>query len=78
MEYAWDYPAARDKKILLSIGAARRVIDIMEIGDLMPFKFNVRHAALTHRVRYLVTILRTNKGLVQFLWMCELMVKSRS
>lgn len=39
--YAWDYPAARDKKILLAIGAARRVVDIMEIGDLMPFKFNV-------------------------------------
>ncbi|PPQ80804.1 hypothetical protein CVT25_001929 [Psilocybe cyanescens] len=38
--YAWDYPAARDKKILLAIGAARRVVDIMEIGDLMPFKFN--------------------------------------
>jgi len=37
--YAWDYPAARDKKILLNIGSARRLVDIMEIGDLMPFKF---------------------------------------
>ncbi|KAF8873711.1 vacuolar protein sorting-associated protein 13 [Gymnopilus junonius] len=34
--YAWDYPAARDKKILLTIGPARRVVDIMEIGDLIP------------------------------------------
>lgn len=42
MPYAWDYPAARDKKLVLSIGAARRVVDIMEIGNLIPFKFNVR------------------------------------
>jgi vacuolar protein sorting-associated protein 13A/C len=41
MSYAWDYPAARDKKILLIIGSSRRVVDIMEIGDLMPFKFTV-------------------------------------
>ncbi|KAF8974033.1 vacuolar protein sorting-associated protein 13 [Flammula alnicola] len=40
MPYAWDYPAARDKKIILSIGSARRVVDIMEIGNLIPFKFN--------------------------------------
>jgi vacuolar protein sorting-associated protein 13A/C len=42
MPYAWDFPAARDKKILLIIGSSRRVVDIMEIGDLMPFKFTVR------------------------------------
>ncbi|TFK41159.1 vacuolar protein sorting-associated protein vps13 [Crucibulum laeve] len=40
MSYAWDYPAARDKKIILSVNGVRRVIDIMEIGDLIPFKFN--------------------------------------
>ncbi|KAI0669883.1 vacuolar protein sorting-associated protein 13 [Trametes maxima] len=39
IDYAWDYPAARDKRIVLSIGGARREIDIMEIGDLVPFKF---------------------------------------
>lgn len=42
MSYAWDYPAARDKKLVMSIGTARRVIDILEIGNLVPFKFNVR------------------------------------
>ncbi|KAF9044538.1 vacuolar protein sorting-associated protein 13 [Hymenopellis radicata] len=53
MPYAWDYPAARDKKLALSSGAARRVIDIMEIGDLMPFKFNdgQRHRAVSLDVR---------------------------
>ncbi|KAJ7181657.1 vacuolar protein sorting-associated protein 13 [Mycena crocata] len=38
--YAWDFPAASDKKILLSINGFRRVVDVMEIGDLVPFKFN--------------------------------------
>lgn len=41
MEYAWDFPAARDKKLLLNIKGSNRVIDIMEIGNLVPFRFNV-------------------------------------
>ena len=44
--YAWDNPSARDKKILLNIGSARRLVDIMEIGDLVPFKFMVRQPSL--------------------------------
>ncbi|KAH9849745.1 vacuolar protein sorting-associated protein 13 [Lenzites betulinus] len=39
IDYAWDYPAARDKRIVLAISGSRREIDIMEIGDLVPFKF---------------------------------------
>jgi vacuolar protein sorting-associated protein 13A/C len=42
LDYAWDQPSARDKKILLTINGSRRSIDIMEIGDLVPFKFAVR------------------------------------
>ncbi|EIM83408.1 uncharacterized protein STEHIDRAFT_170692 [Stereum hirsutum FP-91666 SS1] len=38
--YAWDFPAGAEKKILLTIGNARRAVDIMEIGDLVPFKFH--------------------------------------
>jgi len=41
MDYAWDYPAAREKKILLMINGWRRPVDILEIGNLMPFRFNV-------------------------------------
>ncbi|KAA1471483.1 DUF1162-domain-containing protein [Dentipellis sp. KUC8613] len=37
--YAWDFPAAREKRILLSINGARRAVDIMEIGDLIPFRY---------------------------------------
>jgi hypothetical protein len=41
MSYAWDQPAAREKKIMLSINDASRIVDIMEIGVLVPFKFYV-------------------------------------
>lgn len=41
-DYAWDYPAGRDKKLMLRVNDSRRPIDVMEIGDLMPFKFMVR------------------------------------
>ncbi|KAJ7071032.1 vacuolar protein sorting-associated protein 13 [Mycena amicta] len=34
------FPAATDKKIQLSINGFRRTVDVMEIGDLVPFKFN--------------------------------------
>ncbi|TFK57082.1 DUF1162-domain-containing protein [Heliocybe sulcata] len=47
MDYAWDYPAAREKKLLLRVGDASRVVDIMEIGDLMPFKFMTSHGTRT-------------------------------
>lgn len=39
--YAWDQPAAKEKKLVLMIQDARRVVDIMEIGALVPFKFHV-------------------------------------
>ncbi|KAG8981485.1 hypothetical protein FRB94_008774 [Tulasnella sp. JGI-2019a] len=37
--YAWDAPAARNKKLELKLEQSRREVDIMEIGDLIPFKF---------------------------------------
>ncbi|KIP11945.1 hypothetical protein PHLGIDRAFT_21259 [Phlebiopsis gigantea 11061_1 CR5-6] len=40
LEYAWDFPAGRNKKLVLNtVDGARRVLDILEIGDLVPFKF---------------------------------------
>ena len=41
LEYAWDNPSVRDKKILLTINNSRRIVDILEIGDLVPFRFQV-------------------------------------
>ncbi|KAI0321342.1 hypothetical protein OF83DRAFT_1274656 [Amylostereum chailletii] len=37
--YAWDYPAAGEKKLLLSFHGFRRAVDILEIGNLVPFRF---------------------------------------
>ncbi|KAF8640890.1 hypothetical protein AX17_000538 [Amanita inopinata Kibby_2008] len=39
LHYAWDRPAAKEKRILLLIKGYQRVIDMLEIGDLMPFTF---------------------------------------
>ncbi|KAL0581607.1 Vacuolar protein sorting-associated protein 13 [Marasmius crinis-equi] len=39
LSYAWDYPAAKDKKIALLFNDSRRMVDVMEIGSLVPFKF---------------------------------------
>jgi len=47
LNYAWDFPAGKDKRILLSTKNNRRVIDIMEIGDLVPFKFMVNRKSYT-------------------------------
>ncbi|KAI6047634.1 vacuolar protein sorting-associated protein 13 [Pisolithus marmoratus] len=41
--YAWDHPAAKEKRLMLMIHDTRRVIDILEIGVLVPFKFRDRH-----------------------------------
>ncbi|KAL4070939.1 vacuolar protein sorting-associated protein 13 [Scleroderma citrinum] len=43
IRYAWDQPAAKEKKLMLTIHDARRVVDIMEIGSLVPFKFHDRN-----------------------------------
>lgn len=44
MPYAWDLPAVREKKIMLTINDSRRIVDIMEIGVLVPFKFHVTNS----------------------------------
>ncbi|KAL1697196.1 hypothetical protein GGG16DRAFT_107114 [Schizophyllum commune] len=39
--YIWDYPAAKDKKIVLVHEGRERVVDVMEIGDLVPWNLNL-------------------------------------
>ncbi|WFD07777.1 Vacuolar protein sorting-associated protein 13 [Malassezia vespertilionis] len=41
MKYAWDYPADSDKFIRLEIHGRERVVNILEIGSLLPFRFPV-------------------------------------
>jgi vacuolar protein sorting-associated protein 13A/C len=77
MRYAWDQPAARDKAIQLIINDARRNVDVLEIGDLVPFKFPVslmkRHLRLGAHLS-----LRSKAVSVQFRWMFAQRGSSRS
>lgn len=41
LDYAWDYPSSREKKLVLNVNGSRRIVDPLEIGDLVPFKFSV-------------------------------------
>lgn len=43
LDYAWDSPAARDKRLVLTVNGSRREVDIMEIGDLVPFRSAVSY-----------------------------------
>jgi vacuolar protein sorting-associated protein 13A/C len=38
MPYAWDFPAARNKEIVLSANGKERHVKLAEIGNLIPFK----------------------------------------
>ena len=38
MAYAWDYPAAKHKEIILSVNGKERRVKLAEIGNLIPFK----------------------------------------
>nr|CAG8504476.1 8535_t:CDS:10 [Entrophospora candida]CAG8514013.1 6898_t:CDS:10 [Entrophospora candida] len=41
MAYSWDYPALKNKKLVLNINDNERVVNIQEIGSLVPFKYPV-------------------------------------
>jgi vacuolar protein sorting-associated protein 13A/C len=38
MPYAWDYPAAKNKELVLTAGGKERYIKLAEIGNLIPMK----------------------------------------
>lgn len=44
LPYAWDYPAQSDKllRLVAAGGGKERLINVMEIGSLVPYKFPVR------------------------------------
>ncbi|KAG8911288.1 hypothetical protein FRC00_006761 [Tulasnella sp. 408] len=39
IRYAWDYPAARQKELVLKMGDGEESVNLNEIGDLPPFRF---------------------------------------
>lgn len=44
MPYAWDYPAARQKKLILTARGLRREIQLAEIGNLKPMRLPAKAA----------------------------------
>lgn len=51
VDYAWDSPAASNKRIRLQSGEHERIVDIMEIGVQPPFKFAERRANAARKVQ---------------------------
>lgn len=43
MPYAWDYPAARQKKLILTARGRRREVQLAEIGNLKPMRLPSRN-----------------------------------
>ncbi len=78
-DYAWDYPASRGKKLILSINGSRRAIDVMEIGDLVPFKFVVSELSIGERLKSSIILPhRVPKAPALSRWMCELNLVCKS
>lgn len=41
MPYAWDYPASKNKDLILNVGGKERTVKLAEIGQQLPFKLGV-------------------------------------
>ena len=44
MPYAWDYPASKNKELVLTSGGRERYIKLAEIGNLIPIKLPPRES----------------------------------
>ncbi|RMZ86779.1 hypothetical protein DV736_g5997, partial [Chaetothyriales sp. CBS 134916] len=50
MPYAWDYPASKNKELVLTSGSRERYIKLAEIGNLIPIKLPPRQAGASMKV----------------------------
>jgi vacuolar protein sorting-associated protein 13A/C len=41
MAYAWDSPASTNKQLKIRIGERDRLVNVLEIGSQVPFRFKV-------------------------------------
>lgn len=39
VDWVWEYPAERNKRIQIVANGKERLVDVMEIGALTPFRF---------------------------------------
>lgn len=42
MQYAWDLPASTNKQLRIVVGGRERLVNVLEIGSQVPFRFPVR------------------------------------
>ena len=42
MQYAWDLPAQSNKQLKITVSGVDRIVNVLEIGSQMPFRFPVR------------------------------------
>ncbi|KPI40863.1 Vacuolar protein sorting-associated protein 13 [Cyphellophora attinorum] len=50
MPYAWDYPASKNKELVLTSGGRERYVKLAEIGNLIPIKLPPREAGDPMRI----------------------------
>ncbi|TPX30777.1 hypothetical protein SmJEL517_g05746 [Synchytrium microbalum] len=55
--YAWDQPAASHKALILHVNGRERGIDVMEIGQLVPFKYPVDALGRTNAIMAIQVVL---------------------
>ncbi|ORX52050.1 hypothetical protein DM01DRAFT_1408497 [Hesseltinella vesiculosa] len=46
MDYSWDLPASKAKRLILQVGKKQRAIDFLAIGTQMPFRYR-KHQSLS-------------------------------
>lgn len=51
MPYAWDYPAAKQKELVINANGKERHIKLAEIGNLIPMKIPASHSSQTREAK---------------------------
>lgn len=50
MPYAWDYPAAKNKELIITVFGKERRIKLAEIGNLIPMKVPTAQGSKSHKI----------------------------
>lgn len=56
MPYAWDYPAAKHKELIINANGKERHIKLAEIGNLIPMKIPASHSAIGAREQKIIDL----------------------
>lgn len=56
MPYAWDYPAAKNKELVINANGRERHVKLAEIGNLIPMKIPAPHSAVGAREQKIIDL----------------------